>query len=362
MAVTSRSRKRPSRNLNPHNIVFDNPEQKKRFQVHRKWKLTPTRYICEHTLTDLGLKIEVDRMFHVLGMLEFMSLEAPTYEHITLEFLSTLEIQLEKWWINTTRYYYNTLRFLLFNNYCELSVNELAGILRLPLYGPGAVPDGFCLKDFWTAITGRTDYTSKGAKASGIQNTCFRYAQKGLAYTLFGRCDRMGVADQWEFLFMYSMAQNQAIDVAGFAADYLGRVGQADSGGISVGGLITHIAEHFGYHAVFLEYTLVAGKTKIDMVALVQQCMISMAHNYYSVLIHKRFIIVLLDPDKVSLTNYANWLYVCADPDTEEGYKVENLGVGEQVAGEEINEGEEPQENFVPPPYEPFHQGEGHHP
>ena len=115
-------------------------------------------------------------MFHVLGMLEFMSLEAPTYERITLEFLSTLEFQLEKRWIDTTRYYFGTLRFCMINNYHELSVEELAGILRLPLYGPGAVPDGFSPKDFWIAITGRTDYTSKGAKASGIQNPCFRYA------------------------------------------------------------------------------------------------------------------------------------------------------------------------------------------
>jgi hypothetical protein len=150
--------------------------------------------MCEKTLTDLGLKIEIDRMFHVLGMLEFMSLEAPTYERITLEFLSTLEFQLEKRWVNTTRYYFGTLRFRLFNNYHELSVEELAAILCLPLNGPGAVPNGFSPKDFWIAITGRMDYSSKGAKASGIQNPCFRYAQKGLAYTLFGRGDSTGVA------------------------------------------------------------------------------------------------------------------------------------------------------------------------
>lgn len=56
-------------------------------------------------------------MFHVLGMLEFMSLEAPIFERITLEFLSTLEFQLEKTWIDTTKYYFRTLCFLLFNNY-----------------------------------------------------------------------------------------------------------------------------------------------------------------------------------------------------------------------------------------------------
>lgn len=108
-AEMEKFQKRPSRNPNPYNIVFDNPEQERRYQIHRKRKLTSTRYMCENTLTALGLKIEVDWMFHVLGMLEFMSLEAPTYERITLEFLSTLEFQLEKRWVNTTRYYFGTL-------------------------------------------------------------------------------------------------------------------------------------------------------------------------------------------------------------------------------------------------------------
>lgn len=170
MDETSRPRKRSSCNPNPHNIVFDNPEQERRYSIHKKQKLTPTRYMCEQTLHDLGLKIEIYRMFHVLGMLEFMILEAPTYERITLEFLSTLKFQLEKWWIDTTRYYCGTLRFRLFYNDYELSIKELAGILRLPLYGPGVVPEGFAPHDFWTVITGRNDYTSKGAKASDIQH------------------------------------------------------------------------------------------------------------------------------------------------------------------------------------------------
>lgn len=169
------------------------------------------------------------------------------------------------------RYYYGTLRFRLFNNNHKISVEELIGILRLPLYGPGAVPNGFSPKDFWTVITGRTDYTSKGEKASGIQNPCFLYAQKGLAYTLFGRGDNMGVATQWELFFMYSMVQNQAINVITFVTDYFGRVGREDSRGISVGGMITQIVDRFGYHAILLEETPVAGKSKIDMEALIQQ-------------------------------------------------------------------------------------------
>lgn len=50
--------------------------------------------MCERTLTDLGLKYEIDRMFHVISLLEFMHFEAPNFERITLEFLSTLDFQL----------------------------------------------------------------------------------------------------------------------------------------------------------------------------------------------------------------------------------------------------------------------------
>ena len=82
---------------------------------------------------------------------------------------------------------------------------------------------------------------------------------------------------------MYSMAQNKAINVAAFAANYLSRVGRANSGGISVGGRITQITEHFGYQAVLLEDTPIAGNTKIDMSALISQGMIVVAPTYYSV-------------------------------------------------------------------------------
>lgn len=68
VAETSRLRKSNTCTPNPYNIAFNNPEQERRYSVHVKRKLTPTRYMCEQTLNDLGLKIEIDRMFHMLGM------------------------------------------------------------------------------------------------------------------------------------------------------------------------------------------------------------------------------------------------------------------------------------------------------
>lgn len=118
--------------------------------------------------------------------------------------------------------------------------------------------------------------------------------------------------------------------------------------------MITQIAEHFGYHTIFLEETPVAGKTKIDMSALIQQSMISITHDYYSVMIHKKFIIALHTLDRVSNADCANLLYVSVDPDAEDGYDAENV-----VACESINAYEQHQDPFLPPPQEPNQQGIG---
>lgn len=72
--------------------------------------------------------------------------------------------------------------------------------------------------------------------------------------------------------------------------------------------------------------------------------MISITHDYYSIMIHKRFIISLPNPNRVSVADCANWLYVSADPDAEEGYDAENM-----VAGEQMNEDEQHQKPFIPP-------------
>lgn len=112
-------------------------------------------------------------------------------------------------------------------------------MLNLPIDGPALVPESFDAHAFWTAITCQEDYVAKGAKASGIQNPCFKFSQKALAYTLFCRGDRNGVATQRELFLLHSMANQTPVSVAGFAADYLGRVARATSGAISIGGMIS---------------------------------------------------------------------------------------------------------------------------
>lgn len=164
-------------------------------------KITPSKYMCERTLTDLGLKSKFDRMFHAIGLLEFTYFEVPTFERITRDFLSTLDFQLQRRWLRNVRYYFGTLKFLLFNENHELTIEELGNILKLPIYRPDDVPDDFLVKHFWYEITGSLEYDFATAKASMIQNSCFRYAQKGLAYTLFGGGDSSGWPPRGNYFF-----------------------------------------------------------------------------------------------------------------------------------------------------------------
>lgn len=82
---------------------------------------------------DLGLKEKVDKMFHVMGLLEFMHLEASNYKRITFGFLSILELQLEKRWKGPEREYYGDLTFHLYNEEHVLSLKDLAKISGPPL-------------------------------------------------------------------------------------------------------------------------------------------------------------------------------------------------------------------------------------
>ena len=351
VAEPSRPRQRARRDANPHDIIFIKPEHRHRYAAHLKRKLIPTRYICTDTLDHLGLTTEVHRMFHSVGMLEFMQFEAPTFERITLEFLSTVEFRLKHRWTGTEREYYGTLTFRLFNNEHELTVDQLGAVLRLPISGPGAAPDSFAAGDFWRAITGLSGYVAKEAKSSRIHNPCFRYAQKGLAYSLFGRGDSNGVATQRELFILYCMAYQQPVNLAAFAADFLGRVGRASTGGISVGGMITQIADHFNYSRELFEVNFVPGKTKIDMEALVNQLMIQIHHDYYSLVIHGKHILTLPAPNRISITNMANWLYENVAPDDGDD-EMENVNAGidgeDETLGEEQGEEEDHPQQFYP--------------
>ena len=102
------------------------------------------------------------------------------------------------------------------------------------------------------------------------------------------------------------MAHNERINAAAFAANHLKQVGHATTGDISVGGMITQIASHFGYDQLLMEETVVMGKTKIDMHMLVNQQMIAIRPTHYALMIHNVEVLALPAPGSISIANVAN--------------------------------------------------------
>ena len=348
VAESSRPKKRAHRMANAHGILFEDPDHQRKYVRLVKRKLIPARYICNETLDNLGLRMEVHRMFHTLGMLEFMQFEAPTFERITFEFLSSLDFQLRHRWTGSDEEYFGTLKFRLFDNDHSLSVEELGRVLKLPSFGPGAPPTTFVASDFWKAITGSFEYVAKGAKASCIHNPCFRYAQKWLAYTLFCRGDSTGVATQRELYLLYGMANKELINIAAFAADHLKRVANAATGDISVGGMITQIADYLGYGPQLMEEPTVGGKTKIDLATLTTQGMIKVFNDYYSLVSRNHHLLALPAPDFISIDKQANWLY--ASPMQDDGENFDAWAGSEGEADNQPGEDPIPEETPMPNP------------
>ena len=329
---------------NAHGIIFTKPEHKERYDVLIQRRLLPTRYICADTLNKLGLKDEVYRMFHNIGMLPFMLFEAPTFEGLTLEFLSTVEFKLRHKWNGSEMDYYGDLEFCMFGHKHTLSVEEVGAALKLPSSGPGAPPETFPAAEFWEAITGTAGYNPSRAKATGIHNPCFRYAQKGLAYTLFGRGDSTGVCAKRELFLLHNMIDVGRVNIAAFAANHLKQVGHASTGEISVGGMITQLADHLNYSQLLIEEPSIPGK-KIDMTTLVNQRMIVVQPGYYSLICHEQHIMALPAPNCISIANPANWLYVATG--TSMGQSPPHA---HNFSGDEMEDDTPDPDHPVPPP------------
>lgn len=110
------------------------------------------------------------------------------------------------------------------------------------------------------------------------------------------------------------MINNDVVNSAAFATNYMGKVARVASRGILARGMITQIAEHLGFEFNLEEDHLVERRGKIDMDALVHQGMISVDGNTYTVIICNKDIFDLPNPRKVKDDVMNNWLYNTGAP------------------------------------------------
>ena len=88
------SRRKSRAPTNPHGIQFVNADQQARYTLLLNRPMFCTKYIDEYALQTLGLLDDVMWMFQRVGWTKWVALRRPTYERITIEFLSSLDIEI----------------------------------------------------------------------------------------------------------------------------------------------------------------------------------------------------------------------------------------------------------------------------
>jgi hypothetical protein len=183
-------RERWPENTRPYRGLILTEDQRNRFNQLSKRKIVPSRYACEETLTMLGLLDEVRSLAQSIGLWDFISTPWPTYETLTLVFLSTY----------THNNAWNSLDFQLDGFPFSITFNDLNSICGFPI-PPMMDRSGeeryFDADEPWTNLTTdvRTQFLNAichpmrgdNTKSNVINHPSLRYLQRCMGYTIFGR-------------------------------------------------------------------------------------------------------------------------------------------------------------------------------
>jgi len=222
---------------------FANNEHKRRYSLLKKRLITPPRHYDEVTVAALGLSDDLSWLINQNHWTQFVAMQHPAHRRITLEFLSSVRVEILQGRDCTD----GLIEFRLYDRDYTMNLAEFNSIYGFRPGGERRLPNEFNETEFWHAITdGSGSYQASSAKASNIYNPCLRYLHRFMTQSIFARGDSTGNIRQSELCFLWAMLNQYHLDFGSFLARHFEKVGKADKGNIVLGGLITPIAQHVG--------------------------------------------------------------------------------------------------------------------
>ena len=149
-----------------------------------------TRYPHPETMVELGILEDVQLLFEKCQMTTLMSHPYPTYEDETLQFLSSLQVELFEG-LSAAELREEGLGYLSFTiddrDYI-MAIKTLESMFGFPS-GTGSNPR-FAreeLKSLWNTIGDTTSFNSARSKSNSIRNPAIRYFQRAMANFPYAR-------------------------------------------------------------------------------------------------------------------------------------------------------------------------------
>jgi hypothetical protein len=237
-----------------------------RFDIlrNRNCKNTPT--LDFDSLRILGVEQEFLNLTGRIGFTpEFWAIEHNSYEKLTLEFLSSLQLKYD---VEEQPY----VKFRMCSQTVHVPVANLRmwfGLPTNPTTTKLRYREGLDKDHFWNLITGMRGCHNKDYKGLNIPHPVLRCIQRVLACTIFARGETVSRANETDLMLLDHMlrpdAELERPDLMLFMIEHWLEIAKSHrtGGDITLGGYVTHIAQHLEYQIV--GDTLCKGPTSLDI-------------------------------------------------------------------------------------------------
>jgi len=204
-----------------------------------------TRYYDEDLLARLGILDDICWLFVRGAVGHFLEIKEHTYRDLTLEFLSTLHVEVTR----VPQCQAGYMSFYLLRQLYELNLGTFNSIFGFPPsmdLSHRQVLGEFNLNVFLSELSGSVRYSTSSLKCTHNRNPCIRVAQRILACSLYAWDDSMNVLRLSELCFLSCMLDGDQFELDSFVARQLHSAAISTKGQIVIGGMITTIARFLG--------------------------------------------------------------------------------------------------------------------
>ena len=231
--------------------------------LHKR-EVVPSKFFDPFTVHNLNLRDDINTFVQNIGWTTFAGMDFPTFKEITFEILSTIRSTYHPHQAGNP----TCIFFRCMGEDRQLTMEGFNQIFGFPNVGLTWYTSDFSPTLAWRQLTDQYEYSPRSSKASHIRNHVLRYLHRVMALSLFGRGESTGVVSRVELLFLWAMANNVQVNSGAWFLKHLLHVAKSPTGKICVGGLLTAIAQHFGFSQQAYPHPPVPGSHLVDIATL----------------------------------------------------------------------------------------------